>query len=182
MKTKECPNTLEIWKPIVNYEDKYEISNFGNIKSLDRLVNGRIINTFRKVKGKILKPYITSRGYLHIDLSEKTFQVHKLVALHFLEDKNSLKIINHIDGNKLNNNFNNLEFVSQLENVCHYFKNKKTSSNLTGVCFNKNSNKWKSRIRYNKKSIHLGYFDTEQEAYQARIDFEKEHNIINKYL
>ena len=171
---------IEIWKDVIGYEGFYQISNYGNFKSLDRTI--KVKHFYKKIKGKILKPYLTTRGYLHIDLCDKSWVCHILVASHFLDNPNNLKYINHIDGDKTNNFTPNLEYVSQQENICHYFKNKNTTSNLTGVGFNKNANKWKSRIHFENKSIHLGYFNTEQEAYNARCAFEKENNIINKYL
>ena len=67
-----------------------------------------------------------------------------------------------------------------MQNSCK--KNEKSSSKYLGVCFRKNTNKWVSSIRYQKKSIHLGYFKTEEEAYEARKKFEQDNDISNKYI
>lgn len=102
----------EIYKNINNYDGFYKVSNFGNVKSL---------------KGKterLLKQYQDKFGYLHVSLSKngslKTFQVHRLVCLCFIENNEDL-VVNHKDGNKSNNNLNNLELVTQQENIIHSF-------------------------------------------------------------
>jgi len=98
----------EIWKKINNYED-YEISNFGNARSLKN-------NNIKK-----LKPSKSSSGYLQIVLCKngktKNCFIHKLVAKTFLENKNNYLEVNHIDENKENNNVNNLEWCSRKYNM-----------------------------------------------------------------
>ena len=107
----------EIWKPIKNYENYYMISNKGRIKTISRYIVYREGTTPAFVKGKILKPSIRPRGYKHIKLLDKRdFDIHRLVAIHFLDNPNNLPAVDHIDGNKLNNNVNNLEWVSIKEN------------------------------------------------------------------
>ena len=86
---------LELWKQIKGYEELYQISSFGRVKSMHK-------NPY-----KILKS--TLRGeYMGIQLNKnnkgKTFSVHRLVALTFLKDNDTIKIVNHKDCNKLNNN------------------------------------------------------------------------------
>jgi hypothetical protein len=108
--------------------------------------------------------------------------IHRLVALHFINNLNNKTDVNHIDFNKLNNNLKNLEWTSHLENISHYNLNRRCSSNCTGVSLNKKSNKWNSTIKINNKRFHLGSFKTEEEAYKARCDYEKANNIENKYL
>ena len=101
---------LELWKQIKGYEDLYQISSFGRVKSM------------HKKPYKILKS--TLRGeYMGIQLNKnnkgKTFSVHRLVALTFLKDNDTIKIVNHKDCNKLNNNILNLEWVTHKENRKH---------------------------------------------------------------
>lgn len=114
----------EIWKDIKNYEGLYQISNFGNVKSLARSIDcGKFI---RNVKEKLLKQSKNSSGYLHVTFSKnnklKTFTVHKLIMNTFIGDSNLT--INHKDCNKENNNINNLEYITNEDNLKHAHKNK----------------------------------------------------------
>lgn len=109
----------EIWKPIKNYENLYEISNLGNVKSLDRVIISK--NGVKKlIKGKINKLGLTHSGYVSVSLyknsEQKIFRVHRLVAEAFIPNPNNLPQVNHIDENKENNNVDNLEWCSVSEN------------------------------------------------------------------
>ena len=109
---------LEIWKEIKSYEGIYQISNFGKVKRLYK--NGKI---------HILKPRINHKGYARVALcsrSRKEYCVHRLVGEAFIINPYNKPQINHIDGNKLNNNVNNLEWVTPRENCLHrsYLYNK----------------------------------------------------------
>lgn len=165
---------VEIWKYITGYEKLYKVSNLGNIKSLK----------FKKEKK--LKLIKNLSGYYTINLSKesvvKTFNVHRLVAIHFVPNLENLSDVNHIDLDRLNNHYLNLEWTSRRENIVHKFKNKTTSSKYCGVSWYKNCNKWVSEINFNNKKTILGKFDSEIEAYKARVNFEKENGIINKYI
>lgn len=112
----------EEWRDVYGYEGIYEVSNLGRIKSLSRKrVNG---SGYYIQKEKILKQAMTSTGYKMIGFSvnkaRKYFKVHRLVAMAFLglPPKNRT-IINHKDGNPLNNNVNNLEWCSMKYNNLH---------------------------------------------------------------
>lgn len=102
------------WFDVVNYEGIYKVSNDGRIKSLKRN------------QEKILKAGINSRGYLFVmllkDGQAKAKTVHRLVAEAFIPKADGKNFINHKDGNKLNNNVLNLEWVTQSENVKHAFE------------------------------------------------------------
>lgn len=153
----------EIWKDIPGYEGLYQVSNFGEVKSL----NYKKTNT-----EKIFKPSINDKGYYRVTLSKdgkiKTHKIHQLVAMVFLNHKpNGLKlVVNHIDNNPLNNNLSNLELKSQRYNSqCH-----KTD---VGITWYRVTNKWKSAIYINKKHIHLGYFSNKDNAmriYQTALN------------
>lgn len=113
---------MEFWKDISGYENYYQISNYGNVRSLDRVIcNG--LGGKMKVKGMIIEP---RRGtYLSIGLTKqgkkKTFLVHRLVAVTFLPNPNKLPYVNHIDGNKFNNCDDNLEWSSETHNANHAY-------------------------------------------------------------
>lgn len=110
----------EIWKPIPGYEGYYEVSNLGRVKSLGRYVFRDLYKYYRKER--IRSPYV-NQGYLSItlnkDKSEKTYAVHRLVALAFIPNPDNKPAINHIDGNKQNNCVTNLEWVTSAENSSH---------------------------------------------------------------
>jgi hypothetical protein len=165
---------MEIWKPITGYEDLYEISNLGNVKSLKK--------GFKKER--ILKNRPDDAGYVRVNLCSngisKTIRNHRLVAIHFIPNPNNKSQVNHINGNKADSRVENLEWVSSIENQCHRYAKTKMASKFMGVT--KQKNNWKAEIVYMKKYFYLGSFKTEELAYNSRVRFEKENNIINKYL
>ena len=113
----------EIWKAVVGYEGKYEVSNLGNVKSIPRYVRNSVgSQTF--VDGKMLIPFQDKVGYLHVLLSDKNYKkkrwlVHRLVAMAFLENPNNYPVVNHKDENKSNNCVNNLEWCTQSYNLSY---------------------------------------------------------------
>lgn len=111
----------ELWKDIVGYEGIYQISNLGNVRSLNRVViRGKVK---QKRKGKVLSNYKIGKGYYAVRLCKKMYPIHRLVALHFLKNKDNKPCVNHIDGNKLNNSASNLEWCTLKENTEHAYKN-----------------------------------------------------------
>ena len=121
---------MEIWKDIEGYEGLYQVSNLGNVRSLDRIkkqFNHNGIATIR-YKGKLLKKRIQKgTGYNTITLYDnnsnpKIKSVHRLVAETFIPHPNNYPVINHKDGNKLNNEVDNLEWCTISYNVKHAYK------------------------------------------------------------
>ena len=111
--------TEEEWRPVTCCSG-YEVSNFGRVRSLDmRVWNGK---TYYTKKGRELKAGLSGTGYLTVCLHSQTHKVSILVADAFLERKSESDVVNHIDGNKLNNNVGTLEFVSQSDNNYHAIK------------------------------------------------------------
>ena len=108
----------EIWRDIVDddvdYEGKYQVSNFARVRS------------FHRDKVKIIKPDIIHTGYLRVLLYKngktKSYYVHVLVAKAFIPNPENKTQVNHIDGNKFNNNVENLEWVTPSENIVHAFE------------------------------------------------------------
>ena len=109
----------EIWKPIIieknevlyDFTGKYEVSNYGRVRSLNYAKSREI---------KVLKPH-EHKGYLHIGLykngKEIKFQVHRLVAYCFIPNPQNLETVNHKDYNRANNSVDNLEWISREDNA-----------------------------------------------------------------
>ena len=115
----------EIWKDVKGYEELYQVSNYGQIRSVDRTVGYRYKGKQRIYKGRMLKQVVRN-GYLSVSLSKenklKQKNIHRLVAEAFLPNPFNLPVINHIDENKKNNMVSNLEWCS-----CAYNTNYKKS-------------------------------------------------------
>ena len=124
----------EIWKDIEGYKGFYRISNLGRVKSLKRLVK-RNDGTVQKVREHILRLHIKDNGYCQVELRKnskgKHLLVHRLVAEAFLSNPQNKEQVNHKDGNKLNNNVNNLEWVTCSENAVHAFSHNLRTVNKT---------------------------------------------------
>ena len=178
-------NNTEIWKDIVGFEGLYQISNYGNVKSCKRLVNSKS-GSQRLVNEKLLSLGKDKDGYLMAilcqDATKKTVKIHRLVADAFIDKINGKNLVNHIDSEKSNNLFSNLEWVSSLENNCHRKSKSKYSSKYIGVSYHKRDKIFRSSICFNGKNVYLGSFKKEEDAYKKRCDYEIKNNISNKYL
>lgn len=132
---------MEIFKDIIGYEGIYQISNLGRVKSLKRFVDNHS-GLKKQLKEKILKNHISKTGYYVIDLKNnslrKTFKVHRLIAIMFISKVNGKDFVNHIDGNKLNNSIDNLEWCTISENNKH--------AELTGLKNDSGVNNSKSKL------------------------------------
>ena len=115
-------NDYIIWKPVKGFEGLYEVSNDGQVKSLDR-ISVRPSGTPVHVTGRIKKTSIGNKGYpmvcLTKDRKSHTCTVHRLMAIAFLEPKKGMDQINHIDGVKTNNHLSNLEWSNNSLNQKH---------------------------------------------------------------
>jgi hypothetical protein len=112
----------EIWKDIEGYEGRYQVSNLGRVRSLDRVCIMK--NGLKRLqKGRIMAFFIGHDGYHIVKLCSKSlkvgYRVHRLVAMAFIENPNNLPIINHKDENKINNCVDNLEWCNHEYNACY---------------------------------------------------------------
>jgi hypothetical protein len=109
----------EIWKSLV--DGAYEVSNLGNVRSLDRdvIFSGKL----GVRKGQVIRQALSGDGYLNFHISvngiAKAIKTHRAVAQLFIPNPDNKPQVNHKDGNRVNNIFTNLEWVDQYENMAH---------------------------------------------------------------
>ena len=192
MKTRNLVSgyLFERWKYVPDYEGYYKCSSLGRVKSIFREYtrkNGIPITTNGRFMSKTISNGYASVG-LRKDYKYKSFRVHQLVAMTFLghiRNRFAL-VIDHIDGNKLNNHTFNLQIVTNRENTTTCFKENRgnLTSQLVGVSWNKRNAKWQSFIRLNGDPKYLGSFSIElyaSNAYQKALRHIKD-NTIEIYL
>lgn len=115
---------VEAWESVVGFEGYYQVSNSGQVRSVDRTVShkGATRQKVRSYKGQLLTPRQT-RGYVRVSLTKEgkewNKQVHRLVAIAFIPNHENKPQVNHIDGVKSNNNVENLEWATSQENCVH---------------------------------------------------------------
>ena len=112
---------FEIWKDIEGYEGCYQVSNKGNVRSVDRYIECR--GSLRMQKGKVLKPYVNKYGYRQVILNGKNrprlCRINRLVAQAFIPNPNNLPQVNHKDEIKTNDCVENLEWCTCLYNLTY---------------------------------------------------------------
>lgn len=118
----------EVWKDIEGYENRYQISTYGRVKSLARVVKS--YPKTRKLKDRVRKLSVNRYGYSYISLKKdgtlKALTIHRLVALAFIPNPDNKPCVNHTNGIKGDNNILNLEWVTHSENTIHAHKNNLT--------------------------------------------------------
>ena len=117
----------EIWKDIKDFEGYYQISNKGNVRSLERFVYCKSEINPNKIRGCILKPRLDKSGYLVVNLkkNQKSYirKIHRLVAEAYIENLHKCETVNHKNGIKTDNWVKNLEWLSSGDNARHRTKN-----------------------------------------------------------
>ena len=109
----------EIWKPVKGYEGSYEVSNLGNVRSVDRYIETKKGKCFRK--GRMRKPFISNAGYKIVSLCSKKYLVHRLVANAFCEnpDREKFNVVDHINTDTLDNRAENLRWCDTAGNLAN---------------------------------------------------------------
>lgn len=157
---------IERWEVIDDY-DNYSVSTFGRVKNVDT--------------GLILKPWIGNNGgYKCISLSRnnksKSFLLHRIIAEAFINNPENKYCVDHKNHNILDNNLNNLRWATHQENNRNASKRNTNTSGYTGVTYVKRLSKFRSRYTSKiGKRIHVGYFETAEEASDAYQKAIKKH-------
>lgn len=154
---------MEVWKDVKGYEGLYQVSNFGRIKSLQRIKLYE--NCIHIKKECLLKQSKGSRGYLQVSLAfnkkKKSVLVHRLIANAFIDNFLNKNQINHKNGIKTDNRIQNLEWVTAKENTNHAHQN--------GLCRKGLTHKKSKQIKCIKTGI----------IYESIRDAEQQLNIFN---
>ncbi len=145
--------TIEHWASIDGYLN-YQVSWWG-----------RVLNT---KTGRILKPGDGGAGYLHVILSKngktKLHKIHQLVAREWVSNPEEKRCVDHIDGSRTNNHWENLRYATHSGNLMNKRRRMDGSSLYKGVSWDKRSGKWVVRIKTGGVNKNLGLFEDEREA------------------
>jgi hypothetical protein len=172
----------EEWKSIAGYVGLYEISNCGRVKStkfkLHRILspNAKVTKSSRYIKVRLFD----KNG------NEKIFPIHRLVAMYFVPNPESKPEVNHLDGNRNNCHYTNLEWSTHHENTLHgqLASRKNKSSRFKGVSMRKNRTcvTWRWAIFFKGKHERRFGFKTEEEAFNDLKQFYEDNGISGRYL
>jgi hypothetical protein len=160
---------MEEWKKIIDFPN-YSVSSFGNIRN-DKFN--------RPVAPK------TAMRYYRIGLSKNNetfhFSIHRLVAIHFLENPDNLPQVDHINQDKTNNRVDNLRWISSSNNIRNIPKKKGTLSKYTGIIFIRKSKKWQGKIIVNGTCFLTEPCKEEDEAKRKWVQLATEKGVIQFY-
>lgn len=125
---------MEVWKSVVGYDNFYQVSNLGRVKSLSRVSQNKYGNYC--IKEKLLILCNDGYGYARVCLTneskiKKNYKVHRLVALAFIPNLTNKKEVNHVNGIKDDNRVENLEWCTAKENTQHAFNTGLRGSSIT---------------------------------------------------
>ena len=155
---------MEEWKEIEGYEDLYEVSSLGRVRSIEHFVE-RSDGRSNHIMGHLMRQFPINSGYLQVHLHKngvsKGFLVHRLVAMAFVPNPYSFPIVNHKDENRTNNVCSNLEW-------CDAFYNSNYGNCRTKLCEKKNrKNISKAVLQYDCDMNLIGEYPSTMEAFRA---------------
>jgi hypothetical protein len=158
MKLKELP-PVEVLRELLDYNQESGVVTY--TKSAGSRKKGDVAGTPR-------------RGYLTLKVGGETYSLHRLIWMMFYGEDPGDYEIDHIDRNKSNNRIDNLRLVDRSQNCFNCDRTNKNKSGHIGVSYNKRDKLWCAKI--GKKG--LGYYKTKEDAITARLNAEREHNIV----
>ena len=171
--TENLASNSEHWASIDGYTN-YQVSWWGRVRNTKT--------------GRILKPQADGRGYALVYLSKngkvKNHKIHQLVAREWVSNPGEKRCVDHIDGSRTNNHWENLRYATHSENGMNAKNRIDGSSVYKGVSYQAKVRKWKGTIVLGRKCIHLGFFESEREAAEsynaAALEYYKEFAKLNE--
>lgn len=158
---------------IINIEKQDKLTHIRLLELLEYnkdtgIFTNKITRSSRAVKGNIAGN-LHSSGYYQVTIDNQVYYMHRLAWFYIFESwpKN---LLDHIDRDTKNNKITNLREVSQLENMQNTKNYNTNTTGFKGVSFSKRSNKFKATISLNNKPLHLGYYDTPEEAHNKYLE------------
>ena len=165
----------EIWKPVKEFEDRYLISSYGRVMSLQTNA-GKAIQRLKTLSPSRNGQYVEVQLFIKDVVYHKA--VHRLVAEAFLDNPAGKPFVNHKDGNKVNNHVDNLEWCTCQENIQHAWDtglNRSNADALKGikwgstskynnVTYDKSRDRWIASMKQDQKTLFQKRFKTENEA------------------
>jgi len=134
---------------------------------------------YSKKCNRFLRLHDNGSGYRRVTLCtngiRKKHKIHRLVALHFVPNPYESPCVDHIDRNKENNHHTNLRWCTSSENQMNNKKSKNNTSGVTGVYYKTHMKKYVAFIHIDGKQVHLGYFETLEDATIVRHNAERKH-------
>ena len=180
-------NIIEEWRPVVEFPDRYEVSNLGRVRSIEK-------KFFHKIKSQ---HQTTTSNYLYVAISvnNKTVSrsVHRMVAEAFIPNPLNKEQVNHKDSNRHNNHVDNLEWVTRSENIQHGrkygnisdkhsigVKSNKASSRFHNVFWNEKQQRWQPSVKLNGRRLSQKCFKDEIECAKFVNQLLLEHGITDR--
>jgi hypothetical protein len=171
---------IEIWKPINGYENFYEVSNLGNVRSVNRYAAG-VHGSKRLLIGKPLIPSIGKEPnnyrmvFLRNGVRGNWFKISRLVAIAFIPNPNNYPCVDHVDCVKTNDSFSNLEWVTHAENM-----SRASSNGLMNSA--KGQNVWNSKLTDEKVLQMLALFKAGKTKTEIAREFQMGETIVREII
>lgn len=177
---------MEIWKPIKGYEGLYEVSNLGNVRSLDKHV--MYGNRYCLLKGKPMKPFHNLYGYLKINLHKngqgKHYFIHRLVSEAFIPNPNNLPCIDHINTIRDDNRVENLRWCTRKENCNNPLTREHASIKIWTKEANEKGLATKRKNQSCNCEVPVYYIDEDGSkiSFKSMAEAERQTNVSHSYI